>query len=461
MFDPKIKYDTVIVGGGIGGLFAAHEINKVSEKKILIIEKGKDAKDRRCRIGDFCCSDYTCNVLSGVGGAGGFSDGKITLSPKIGTHYEGLLKLKEETVQVLLDEVQGVIEELVPNGVFYGKGLTEKKKISDSIGVEGYKGYHIGTDGAQEFSEKMQEKLKGKTDFLTSAEVVDIEIEKSQCDLTVKSGDKILKISCENVIFATGLDGASFVEQTLKKLGISQMSRSSDFGIRFETSKEVFSEFTESLYDFKIYFTSDKTKVRTFCVNHKGHVVTENHRGLNIRGVNGHSYLREKTANTNFAILGSIDEQLEKDPPKVVRDIAKKINEVGGGYPIYQELDEFLGIQTATTKDKILVERTNRNAREGDIRSALPAFLYDAFKEFLSEMKAAFPKIDKYQAFVYAPEIKYFQYKTPIDSNCKVKSIPLYIIGNASGYTANLTGAAVMGIIAGRHIAGVGSYAKV
>ena len=60
-------YDVIIVGSGPAGLFAAYELSKTN-KKILVIAKGKDINKRD-------------NILSGVGGAGLYSDGKLNLSP--------------------------------------------------------------------------------------------------------------------------------------------------------------------------------------------------------------------------------------------------------------------------------------------------------------------------------------------------------------------------------------------
>ena len=84
----KRNYDVIIVGAGPAGIFSALEIlEKKKTAKILIIEKGKDLDKRICpmKIKEISCKTCPeCALLSGWGGAGAFSDGKLNLSPEIG-----------------------------------------------------------------------------------------------------------------------------------------------------------------------------------------------------------------------------------------------------------------------------------------------------------------------------------------------------------------------------------------
>ncbi|MGD1076366.1 MAG: NAD(P)/FAD-dependent oxidoreductase, partial [Thermodesulfovibrionales bacterium] len=82
------RYDVVIVGAGPAGIFSALElIEEGKGLKILLVEKGKDIDKRLCPMGrgePTCSKCPECDLLSGWGGAGAFSDGKLTLSPEVG-----------------------------------------------------------------------------------------------------------------------------------------------------------------------------------------------------------------------------------------------------------------------------------------------------------------------------------------------------------------------------------------
>jgi uncharacterized FAD-dependent dehydrogenase len=108
------KYDVIIIGSGPAGIFAALEITQASGLSTLLIEKGKDLGDRICPsrgTSQPCISCTPCNLVCGLGGAGAFSDGKLTLTPEVG----GWLKdyLGEEKTRALLKYVDTVICDMV------------------------------------------------------------------------------------------------------------------------------------------------------------------------------------------------------------------------------------------------------------------------------------------------------------------------------------------------------------
>ncbi|MGB9825459.1 MAG: FAD-dependent oxidoreductase, partial [Desulfofundulus sp.] len=79
-------YDVIIVGAGPAGIFAALELCETKNLKVLMLEKGEDIEARRCpmqRTG-VCAKCSTCSIVSGWGGAGAFSDGKLTLTTDFG-----------------------------------------------------------------------------------------------------------------------------------------------------------------------------------------------------------------------------------------------------------------------------------------------------------------------------------------------------------------------------------------
>ena len=79
-------YDVIIVGGGPAGLFAAYHLMEHASLKVLLIERGRPPQKRKCPISKVqkCAQCDPCNILSGIGGAGLYSDGKLNFIPKLG-----------------------------------------------------------------------------------------------------------------------------------------------------------------------------------------------------------------------------------------------------------------------------------------------------------------------------------------------------------------------------------------
>ena len=92
--------DYVIVGAGPSGIFCALELLKQGVTKITLIDRGKEVSKRKCPRRERnieCVACAICDITSGFGGAGAWSDGKITkdVSGTVGGWMSDFLTLKE------------------------------------------------------------------------------------------------------------------------------------------------------------------------------------------------------------------------------------------------------------------------------------------------------------------------------------------------------------------------------
>ena len=172
------NYDVISVGGGPAGIFAALELAG-QNLSILLIEKGKDIDERRCPMreaGRLCASCSPCSITCGLGGAGAFSDGKLTLSSKVGGHLDEYLG--EAETEALVKYVDGIYVKYGAPERVYGTGekvdeikykasLNELRLIPVPI-------RHMGTENCCQVLTRMRDELKSHIDLKLETAVEEV-----------------------------------------------------------------------------------------------------------------------------------------------------------------------------------------------------------------------------------------------------------------------------------------------
>ena len=420
------KYDAVIIGAGPAGIYAAYEFIKLNSKlKICILEKGRRIDKRVCPIGagkiSSCAHCKVCDIMSGFGGAGGFSDGKYNITNNFGGNLYSYVGDREAIE--LMQYVDAVNMEMGgADCKLYSTINSDIKRdaLRHDLHLLDARVRHLGTDTNKIILANLYDFIKDKVEIFFETEVLSVTCENKDSGpyhIETASDEYI----CDKAILAVGRSGSKWFGQVAKSLGIETRSNKVDIGVRVELPALVFEHLTNDTHEVKICY---RTKahgdvVRTFCMNPYGIVVSENTNG--IVTVNGHSY-REKdqhTENTNFA-------QRLSDLMKGRRTTAHRLSQ------------SFV--------------KPTLDATPGDLSLVIPKRQLDDIIEMINALENIAPGTANGDTLLYGVEVKFYNSTVKVDNNFETKCRGLYVIGDCGGTSHSLSVAASEGVYCARTI---------
>lgn len=464
-----MKYDVVIVGAGPAGIFTALEmIKNDSAKKIAIIEKGCSIEKRRCPKSQTkkCvnCKPY-CHITTGFSGAGAFSDGKLSLSYEVGGDLPGLIG--EEFAQEMIHYTDKIYLEFGADTKVEGAENNEKVKdirrnaIKSGLKLVDCPIRHLGTEAAQALYKEIQEFLiRRGVEIHFGLVCRDLRIEGGACkavDVTdAATGTKEEVFYGEDIVIATGRKGADWLSHICEKHGIDHQPGNVDIGVRVEVRNEIMEDVNNVLYESKLigYPLPFKNKVRTFCQNPGGFVSQENYDN-DLAVVNGHSYKKLKSDNTNLAILCShhFSEPFNQ-PIEYAQKVGELVNMLGNGQILVQRFGDILEGKRTWQKElnRSNVRPSMPDAVAGDITSAMPYRTMVNIINFIKAVDTIVPGFASNETLLYAPEIKFYSNCIKMDSRFRTNIKGLHCLGDSSGWTRGLMMSSVMGVLMGREL---------
>ena len=388
----------VIVGAGVAGVNAATKLvdNGYPGDKITIIDMGKDPYNRLPE-----------EVMTGMLGAGGWSDGKLTYHTEVGgqlSKYCGKDKAME-----LFDQVIANFKRFhpKPEEVQCSDPQAEPDFIKPYFGLKLFPVWHVGTDYLHEIGKNWYDYLVGKgVEFVWEHKVYDINFDKQEVSLA--NHDFAGEIEYDRLIFGVGKSGIDFGKKLAEKYELPTEPKSVQIGVRFEAPQKHFQKLIDISYDFKLYrkFEDKGVSLRSFCTNNNAAYVAAEHTYGDV-SYNGHAKKDEAYRNdmTNFGILMEI-QGIDK-PFDWSREAVKKL-----------QID---GVGTYYSPSN----RTPSKTSEGDyvkcttINSTEP--LFDALGEngnyivdFIRDMTKVFPTLGDDWG-IYMPEVKYLSPEPLVD----------------------------------------------
>ena len=399
MKDKKI----VIVGAGVAGINAATKLvdNGYPGELITIIDMGKDPYNRLPE-----------EVMTGMLGAGGWSDGKLTYHTAIGgqlSKYTG-----EEKAMELMDQVITNFKRFhpKPEEVQCSNPQEEPEFIKPYFGLRLFPVWHVGTDYLSEIAKNWYDYLVSKgVNFIWETKVTGIAMIANKVNYTDLTNPtlNISTLDYDELIFAVGKSGIDFAQQLANQYKLPDEPKSVQIGVRFEAPQEHFQNLIDISYDFKLYrkFDDEGVSLRSFCTNNNAaYVAVEETYGDH--SYNGHAKKDEAYRNnmTNFGILMEINGI--EDPFKWSRDVVNKLQFNGTG--LYYSPSR----TPSTTSEGNNVTSYQIEFLDG-VREIMGGY-FQYVEDFIEDMKKVFPTL-KDDWGIYIPEVKYLSPEVKVDYN--------------------------------------------
>jgi len=409
----KLKYmekKIVIVGAGVAGINAATKLvdNGYPGELITIIDMGNDPHNRLPE-----------EVMTGMLGAGGWSDGKLTYHTEIGgqlAKYCG-----EEKAMELMDQVISNFRRFhpKPEEIFMSDPQEEPEFIKPYFGLRMFPVWHIGSNFLHEIAKAWYSYLVDKgVSFHWETKVTDINFNENHLKakspnklypenheiLGVKTGldgfEKTLYFKYDELIFAVGKSGIDFGKELAEQYTLPTEAKSVQIGVRFEAPQKYFQKLIDVSYDFKLYQKFDNVSLRSFCTNNNAAFVAVEETYGDVT-YNGHAKKGEEFRNnmTNFGILMEI--KGIEDPFKWSREAVQKL-QINGTGTYYSP--------NKTRKPGITSENSTVSAIQVDTMDVLFDALGEEYaqyiEDFITNMQMIFPEMGDDWG-IYMPEVKY------------------------------------------------------
>lgn len=440
------KFDFIVVGAGPAGIFACLEIIKKSPgKKIALIDMGHRVEKRK-----------SSEVMSGFGGAGTYSDGKLHYTPKL-SHERCFHLITPAKYQAVLNQIEKTFKDFGVSSPFYPKNAAEVQSMIEEaeradIELVVRRAQHIGSDIIKNVIIKLQNYLEShRVEIITQTEIKDLLTKNSVCTGVVnKKGNSY---SAPKTLIAPGRIGAKWLQDLSEKYQIKSRYGMVEVGVRVEFPQSIMARYAQALYEIvlKVRTSTFDDIMRTFCSCPNGFVAKETYRGYVC--VNGYSNSDHLSKNSNFAFLCEVNltEPVENSIA-YAKSIAELATTIGGGKPILQRLADLKKGHRSTWSRlaNSMVEPTLIDVTPGDISMALPHRIVTNILEGLEKLDRVMPGINSGSTLLYAPEVKFRSSQIETDDHLQTALKNLFVAGDAAGLSGSITGAAATGIIAAR-----------
>lgn len=430
-------WDITYIGAGPSTMFSVLKLLENNYTgNILIIEKGKSLNNRPPK-----------EVISGVFGAGTFSDSKLSVALDVGGNIPNLTQEELDSYSNwILDKINEYGKKLnIPT--FKWDETTPYDTKDSGLKWNIHKTCHIGTDNGRRIYKEIE-------NYISTKPNVKIQVESEVKNIICKDGLYQVvalnnqawsyTIETKKVVLATG-QKSSLPDYMSNQFKLNLQPRAFQVGIRVQdTMNDDYVNIIKANYDFKFedeyeYDSGVKVRVRTFCCNSGNAYVCEEKTPYNFVCFNGHSF-KEPDPNNHFVNYGimcevtGLKDYVKKDNQiQLMRDV----NNLDYWYEDNYTNDINTGIEIIDPKRKLL-------NKFPQLVGVYPDEVILSLEKFVNKLSNL---IDLNKAYYAYPEIKLNGEIPYINPKTFETTQPnLYMIGDCA-YSRGIVKAGIEGIL--------------
>lgn len=439
------RADVLVAGAGPAGLFAALGVLATdSSARVLVIDAGRDIDERRHETHPGSRRD----LISGIGGAGLFSDGKLCLDLEVG----GALPTSTDraTRRRLLESVAAVFGVRVPTARPHIVDRRTESAGGTGLDLSYYPVVHIGTDHCAAVVRKLRERIRASGGTIMPAtRLRHLNGLGGEFAATIESQAGVQDVQANNVVLALGKTGARMQQRLCERLGASIDPVPMYLGLRIEYSQQALAPFFNGLRDpkYKLHL-DDGTKVKTHCASDGGFVVPLYYDALPVAG--GHAMRDESSGKSSMAILW--DGIRGAESYRVARRIMRQTARNSRGRLLVQRLGDYLLHRPSISSVVARSRPSTVRWMAGDVRRVLPESFFGPFELFLCRLAEAYPEILDDDALMFAPAIEWWMNRVETDGNLQTSRTGLYVAGDGGGWSQGIVHSAATGLLAAEGI---------
>lgn len=391
-------YDVIIIGGGVSGLSAAFAL-KQKKQRVLVVERGKHIYERQREI--------VFDVSNGIGGAGLFSDGKLSMYPSASK----LWKLRWRDLNQAYNEVKVLLQNVNVELDDFSEEWTKDSVYEGAHKI--YESKMMNIEQRMKFIFMLYQGV-GCENVLVNSIVSRVEKSNGLYQIEVRCGGKKTSHQSKTLILAGGKHCYQKMMQKSRSIAFNHGNYALEIGFRIECLNDDFDYYNHPQADVKVIEEKENHSIRTFCCCRDGIVLESS--SYDIISLNGSSNDFEKTGKTNIGVLVRAEE-----------DEGKYLRKTLGNQFFMQDtksmsLKSYMYEKTSLFGDKV----------DSMVRS------------FLEEH---FPKMIKGKGVLLYPSIEKDGFYPELNDILQAPAEDIWVVGDATGLFRGLLASLVSGFL--------------